>query len=81
MIKLLCSEDVWHPKRGAPLGNRNAVKTGRHTAALRDLRDGTNRTGLNPKEETLIRHIGFSGHNSPPVMIEMLCAPVITDVL
>ena len=41
-------------------------------AALRDLRDGTNRTGLNPKEEVLIRHIGFSGHNSPPAMIEML---------
>jgi len=41
-------------------------------AALRDLRDGTNLTGLNPKEERLIRHIGFSGHNSPPVMIEML---------
>ncbi len=41
-------------------------------AALRDLRDGTNLTGLNPKEESLIRHIGFSGHHSPPVMIEML---------
>jgi aryl-alcohol dehydrogenase-like predicted oxidoreductase len=41
-------------------------------AALRDLRDGTNLTGLNPKEEVLIRHIGFSGHHSPAVMIEML---------
>jgi aryl-alcohol dehydrogenase-like predicted oxidoreductase len=41
-------------------------------AALRDLRDGSNLTGLNPKEEKLIRHIGFSGHNSPPVMMEML---------
>jgi len=41
-------------------------------AVLRDLRDGSNLTGLNPKEEKLIRHIGFSGHNSPPVMIEML---------
>jgi aryl-alcohol dehydrogenase-like predicted oxidoreductase len=41
-------------------------------AVLRDLRDGTNLTGLNPKEEKLIRHVGFSGHNSPPVMIEML---------
>ncbi len=41
-------------------------------AALLDYRDGTNRTGLNPKEEKLIRHIGFSGHHSPPVMIEMI---------
>jgi len=41
-------------------------------AVLRDLRDGSNLTGLNPREEKLIRHIGFSGHNSPPVMIEML---------
>jgi aryl-alcohol dehydrogenase-like predicted oxidoreductase len=41
-------------------------------AALRDYRDGTNRTGLNPKEEKLVRHLGFSGHHSPPVMIEML---------
>jgi len=41
-------------------------------AALLDLRDGTNATGLNPKEERLIRHIGFSGHNSPAVMMEMI---------
>jgi aryl-alcohol dehydrogenase-like predicted oxidoreductase len=41
-------------------------------AALRDYRDGTNLTGLNPKEDKLIRHIGFSGHYSPPVMMEMI---------
>jgi aryl-alcohol dehydrogenase-like predicted oxidoreductase len=41
-------------------------------AALVDYRDGTNRTGLNPKEEKLVRHIGFSGHHSPPVMMEMM---------
>lgn len=41
-------------------------------AALRDLRDGTNLTGLNPKEEKLIKHIGFSGHFSSPVMMEMI---------
>ncbi|UCD38613.1 MAG: aldo/keto reductase [Fidelibacterota bacterium] len=41
-------------------------------AALLDYRNGTNRTGLNPKEERLIRHIGFSGHHSPPVQMEML---------
>jgi aryl-alcohol dehydrogenase-like predicted oxidoreductase len=41
-------------------------------AALRDFRDGSNLTGLNPKEEKLIRHIGFSGHYSPQVMIDMI---------
>lgn len=41
-------------------------------AALRDYRDGTNLTGLNPGEEKLIRHIGFSGHYSAPVMMEMI---------
>ncbi len=40
--------------------------------ALRDYRDGTNITGLNPKNEKLIRHIGFSGHYSAPVMIDMI---------
>lgn len=41
-------------------------------AALRDVRDGTNRTGLNPGKEKLIRHIGFSGHNDAAVMMEMI---------
>jgi len=41
-------------------------------AALRDYRDGTNLTGLNPKEEKLVRHLGFSGHYSAPVMMEMI---------
>lgn len=41
-------------------------------AGLRDLRDGTNLTGLNPKEEKLIRHIGFSGHRDSPAMMEMI---------
>ncbi|MDX9880949.1 MAG: aldo/keto reductase [Prolixibacteraceae bacterium] len=40
--------------------------------ALRDYRDGTNYTGMNPKREKLVKHIGFSGHNNPPVMIEMI---------
>ncbi|MBN1820078.1 MAG: aldo/keto reductase [Prolixibacteraceae bacterium] len=40
--------------------------------ALRDLRDGTNLTGMNPKNEKLIKHIGFSGHQDPPVMMEMI---------
>ena len=41
-------------------------------AVLIDYRDGTNLTGLNPKEEKLIRHIGFSGHASPAVMMDMI---------
>jgi aryl-alcohol dehydrogenase-like predicted oxidoreductase len=41
-------------------------------AVLRDFRDGINLTGLNPDEEKLIRHIGFSGHYSAPVMMEMI---------
>jgi aryl-alcohol dehydrogenase-like predicted oxidoreductase len=41
-------------------------------ATLIDYRDGTNLTGLNPKEEKLIRHIGFSGHASPSAMMEMI---------
>lgn len=41
-------------------------------ATLVDYRDGTNLTGLNPKQEKLIRHIGFSGHASPDVMMEMI---------
>ena len=40
--------------------------------ALRDLRDGTNLTGMNPKKEKLIRHIGFSGHAHPPAMMDMI---------
>ncbi len=49
-----------------PDGNFGAL------VALRDLRDGTNLTGMNPKNEKLIRHIGFSGHNNPPAMIDMI---------
>lgn len=41
-------------------------------AALRDYRDGTNRTGLNRKNEKLIRHIGFSGHFDPSVNMYMI---------
>jgi len=49
-----------------PNGNFGAL------VALRDLRDGTNFTGMNPKEEKLIRHIGFSGHANPPAMMDMI---------
>lgn len=40
--------------------------------ALRDLRDGTNHTGMNPKNEKLIKHIGFSGHTNPPALMDMI---------
>ncbi len=40
--------------------------------ALRDYRDGTNITGLNPENEKLVRHLGFSGHNNSPAMIDMI---------
>ncbi|TVQ07102.1 MAG: twin-arginine translocation signal domain-containing protein [Balneolaceae bacterium] len=40
--------------------------------ALRDFRDGTNITGMNPGNEKLIRHLGFSGHFSAPAMMEMI---------
>ncbi|UCH13333.1 MAG: aldo/keto reductase, partial [Bacteroidales bacterium] len=41
-------------------------------AALRDYRDGTNFTGLNPEEEILVNHIGFSGHYDAGVMMDMI---------
>jgi aryl-alcohol dehydrogenase-like predicted oxidoreductase len=31
-------------------------------AAILDLREGTNRSGCNPRQEKLIRHIGITGH-------------------
>ncbi len=49
-----------------PDGNFGAL------VALRDFRDGTNITGINPGCEKLIRHIGFSGHLSAPAMMEMI---------
>jgi aryl-alcohol dehydrogenase-like predicted oxidoreductase len=41
-------------------------------AALRDYRDGTNLTGLNPREERRIRHLGITGHRSSPVLMECI---------
>ncbi len=49
-----------------PNGNFGAL------VALRDYRDGTNLTGMNSKNEKLIKHIGFSGHHDPPAMIDMI---------
>jgi aryl-alcohol dehydrogenase-like predicted oxidoreductase len=59
---------VYNGLEGAfdPAGNFGAL------IALRDFRDGTNITGMNPGHEKLIRHLGFSGHFSAPAMIEMI---------
>src|SRR5206468_5240918 len=37
-FKMLRPEDVWHPRVGAPPGNRNRLKTGYHTRACKELR-------------------------------------------
>lgn len=37
-FKMLGPKDVWHPRVGAPRGNRNALKTGAHTKEVRNLR-------------------------------------------
>ncbi|HUV14656.1 MAG TPA: hypothetical protein VMY18_13510, partial [Acidobacteriota bacterium] len=39
------------------------------------------RTGLNPKEEKLIRHIGITGHFSSPVMIDCLQRDETDDLI
>jgi aryl-alcohol dehydrogenase-like predicted oxidoreductase len=41
-------------------------------AGLLDLRDGTNRTGANPGQEKLIRHIGITGHWNSPAYIDAI---------
>jgi aryl-alcohol dehydrogenase-like predicted oxidoreductase len=56
-------------------GLETPMKEGENFGALvvlRDFRDGTNLTGQNPKNEKLIRHIGFSGHINSPAMMEMI---------
>jgi len=64
-------EDVEAAYEGYDNPDPNAERIGA-LAALLDYRDGTNKTGLNPQNEKLIRHIGFSGHYSPLVMTEMI---------
>jgi len=39
---------------------------------LLDYRDGTNRTGLNPGRQRLVRHLGITGHESSPVLMAAL---------
>ncbi len=41
-------------------------------AAMLDFRDGTNVTGLNPEKRRWIRHIGITGHQSSPVLMNAL---------
>lgn len=61
--------DVMYKGLETPL---NKVEDFGVLVALRDYRDGTNHTGLNPKHEKLIRHIGLSGHISSPAMMDMI---------
>jgi aryl-alcohol dehydrogenase-like predicted oxidoreductase len=61
--------DVLYRGLDTPLGSGENFGT---LVAMRDFRDGTNLTGLNPKQEKLIRHIGFSGHLNSPAMMEMI---------
>jgi hypothetical protein len=42
-IKILRPSAVWHPRVGAPPGNCNALKTGKHTAERRALRSAVAR--------------------------------------
>jgi hypothetical protein len=37
MIKILRPDDVWQPKLGAPVGNRNARRAGPRDAQAREL--------------------------------------------
>jgi aryl-alcohol dehydrogenase-like predicted oxidoreductase len=41
-------------------------------AALIDYRDGSNLTGLNPKQRKWIRHIGITGHENPAVHMDAI---------
>ncbi|MBN1133051.1 MAG: aldo/keto reductase [Bacteroidales bacterium] len=61
--------DVLYKGLGTPL---NKDENFGALVALRDFRDGTNLTGMNPKHEKLVRHIGFSGHWNSPAMMEMI---------
>jgi len=49
----------------------NAPRVGA-LAVLLDFRDGTNRTGENPKHRKWIRHVGITGHENPAVHMEAL---------
>jgi aryl-alcohol dehydrogenase-like predicted oxidoreductase len=61
--------DVLYKGLETPLNPKENFGT---LVVMRDYRDGTNLTGLNPKKEKLVRHIGFSGHLNSPAMIEMI---------
>jgi aryl-alcohol dehydrogenase-like predicted oxidoreductase len=68
---LMFMEEVNAIYMGLKKPDRKAFHIGA-LAALRDYRDGTNLTGLNPNEERRIRHIGITGHHSSPVLTECI---------
>lgn len=41
-------------------------------AGLLDFRDGTNHTGLNPEGRRYVRHIGITGHQNSPVLMNAI---------
>lgn len=61
--------DVLYQGLETPINSEETIGA---LVALRDFRDGTNLTGTNPQKEKLIKHIGFSGHKNPSVMMEMI---------
>lgn len=54
-----------------PFSLRNRERIGA-LAGLLDFRDGTNLTGLNPERRHWVRHIGITGHQSSPVLMNAL---------
>ena len=54
-------------QRGARMPDRIGALAG-----LLDFRDGTNFTGLNPERRRYIRHIGITGHQSSPVLMNAI---------
>lgn len=49
-------------------------------AALRDFRDGSNLTGLNPQQKKYIRHIGITGHSNPYVHMYAMRRDINNDL-
>ena len=64
-FKMLRPEDVWHPRVGAPLGNRNRLKHGRYTNECKAIRRSiakwrreTRALMLRAQAELALREIG-----------------------
>jgi len=62
-IKLLGTDDVWHPHRGAPFGNRRAWKTGRYNGQWLQLKREMRAflKGLDTRIASIERRAGLGG--------------------